>query len=143
MSLRVIHVLSTYATEPHWSRTANKVWEMQGDGIHENLFGLYELSDDGTVLYSRARSEEGLREPAQDLIGQDFFRDIAPFENTDDLRRHFRRFITSDRPVDTFIFDCLIRSEVVRAKIYMTRAYEHDRDHNEGIVIMDIRKAGQ
>ncbi|HEX6125782.1 MAG TPA: hypothetical protein VFZ23_10470 [Pyrinomonadaceae bacterium] len=116
----------------------------QDNGLSTNVFGLYELSGDGTVLYSRARNEEGLREPAHDLVGQDFFRDIAPFENTDDLRRHFRRFITSDRPVDTFVFDCLIKSEVVRAKVHMTRAYEHDRDHHaEGIVIMDIRKAGQ
>ena len=108
-----------------------------------HLFGLYELSNDGTVLYSRSRSEDGLREPTTEFIGQDFFHDIARFENIDDLRRHFRRFITSDRPVDTFVFDCVSGSEIIRAKVFMTRAFQTDPEHTGGIVILDIRQAGQ
>ena len=106
-----------------------------------DVFGLYELSRDGTILYSRPRREDGLRDPAQAIIGQDFFRDIFPCTNMEDLRRHFRRFITGDQSVDTFVFECLFEREVVRTKIFMTRAYENDHDHVGGIVIMDIRRA--
>src|SRR5688572_25830867 len=109
-------------------------------GANADVFGLYELTDDGTILYSRPRSEEGLRPPIAEAIGRDFFRDIARFQNTDDLRRHFRRFITDDRSVDTFVFDCLFDTEVVRAKIFMTRAHETDYDRTGGIVILDIRR---
>ena len=117
---------------------------MLGTGIsNADVFGLYELSSDGTVLYSRARREDVLKEPAQEAIGQDFFRDVARFENTNALRHHFRRFLSDRRPVDSFLFDCLFETEVVRAKVFLTRAYEIDHDHAGGIVIMDIRQAGQ
>ncbi|PYS99892.1 MAG: hypothetical protein DMF63_09460 [Acidobacteria bacterium] len=106
-----------------------------------NVFGLYELSSDGTILYTRPRTDDGLREPQQGIVGRDFFRDIGGCENIEDLRHHFRRFITGDQPVDIFTFDCILEREIVRAKVFMTRAYEHDYDHAGGIVIMDIRQA--
>lgn len=108
-----------------------------------DVFGLYELSSDGTVLYSRARREDVLKEPATEAIGQDFFSDIARFENTNALRQHSRRFLSDRRPVDSFLFDCLFETEVVRAKVFLTRAYETDHDDAGGIVIMDIRQAIQ
>jgi hypothetical protein len=106
-----------------------------------NVFGLYELSDNGTVLYSRTLSEDGSEEPASEVVGRDFFYDVARFQNTDDLRRHFRRFIKGDRSVDAFVFDCLFDSEVVHAKIFMALACE--TDYPGKIVIMDIRRAWQ
>jgi hypothetical protein len=111
------------------------------NGGNAEVFGLYELANDGTILYSRVRNDSGLHDAEPAFIGQDFFRDIFLCQNIDDLRRHFRRFITGDRPVDSFVFDCLFEREIVRAKIFMTRAYENDYDHAGGIVIMDIRRA--
>ena len=114
---------------------------MQASWSGTSVFGLYELSNDGTILYTRARTMEGLSEPRSGIIGRDFFRDIGGCENIEDLRHHFRRFIMGDQPVDIFNFDCKLEREVVRAKVCMTRAYEHDHDHAGGIVIMDIRQA--
>jgi hypothetical protein len=109
--------------------------------VDADVFGLYELSRDGTVLYSRPRREDGLRDAEQAIIGRDFFRDIFPCRNMEDLRRHFRQFITGDQSVNTFVFECLFEQKVVRTKVFMTRAYENDHDHVGGIVIMDIRQA--
>jgi hypothetical protein len=103
---------------------------------------LYELAGDGTVLYSRTRMGSYLKEPTRETVGQDFFHDIARFQNINDLRNHFRKFITGGRPADTFLFDCRYETGVVRTKIFMTRAYETDNDHSGGIVIMDIRQIG-
>lgn len=116
--------------------------EMRSEA-HAKGFGLYELSGDGTVLYSRGRSERGLDIPADESVGRDYFQEIAPFENIADLRRHFRRFLTEDGASHTFVFDCLFKSEVVRAKVFMTRASEVEHDHTGGIVILDIRKFGE
>ena len=107
------------------------------------VFGLYELSDEGTVLYSRPRGNDGLRQPTPEIVGRDFFHDVVGCENKDDLRRHFSRFIGGDRPVDAFLFDCCFKSEIVRTKIFMTRASETDEGHASEIVIVDIRRAGQ
>jgi hypothetical protein len=116
---------------------------MQTFGENVGVFGLYELSDDGTILYSRPRGQLGLDQPTPEFVGQDFFHDIVGCENKDDLRRHFRQFIVGGRPVDAFLFDCLFEREIVRTKIFMTRAFETDDEHANGIVIMDIRQAGQ
>ena len=128
----------------HKEATVGFEENMQGvNALNTDVFGLYELTNEGTILYSRPRTGETLKPPTTDVIGQDFFRDIFTFQNTEDLRRHFRRFVTGDRPVDTFVFDCLNGSEIVRTKVFMTRAFETDYDNTGGIVIMDIRKAGQ
>ena len=111
------------------------------NGASTDVFGLYELAGDGTILYSRPRAADGLHESEKTFVGRDFFREIFPCENNEDLRRHFRRFLTGDRPVDTFVFDCMFDREIVRAKIFMTRAHENDQDNPSDIVIMDIRRA--
>jgi hypothetical protein len=105
------------------------------------VFGLYELSNDGTVLYSRNRRDNQSIDAGDPVVGRDFFYEIFNCKNMEDLRRHFRRFITGDRSADSFIFDCFFEREVIRAKINMTRAYENDQNHSNGIVILDIREA--
>lgn len=105
------------------------------------VFGLYELAKDGTVLYSLPRAADGRHDPENAVVGRDFFSDIFPCRNIDELRRHFKRFVTGESPVDTFVFDGLFEQGRVRAKVFLTRAYETDQDHAGGIVIMDIRQA--
>jgi hypothetical protein len=107
------------------------------------VFGLYELANDGTILYSRPRGNDGLHQPKPEVVGQDFFRDIVGCKNREDFRRHFRQFIRGHRPVDAFLFDCLFESQVIRTKVFMTRAYETGDVSGNEIVIMDIRNAGQ
>ncbi|MBA3351832.1 MAG: hypothetical protein H0U23_05300 [Blastocatellia bacterium] len=117
---------------------------MQGvDGITGDVFGLYELATDGTVLYSRPRAGEVLHEPTQVMVGRDFFREVALFENKEDLRHHFRRFLHGDESVNAFTFDCFYGADVVKAKIFMTRAYKTNDEHSGTVVILDIRSAGQ
>lgn len=116
---------------------------METRGGNVGVFGLYELSDQGTILYSRPRRENVLDGPSPEYVGRDFFHDIVGCENKDDLRRHFRRFITDGRSVDAFAFDCMFERKIVRTKIFMTRAFEMDDEHANGIVIMDIRQAAQ
>jgi len=100
----------------------------------EGTFGLFELSSDGTVLYSRAGQDGAL------MIGRDFFREVAAFENKEDLRHHFRRFLGSSRPVDSFGFDCEYGERSVHTKITMTRGQERAEEYTANIVIMDIKQ---
>jgi hypothetical protein len=115
---------------------------MFGASAASGVFGLYELSGDGKVLYSRPRREGRLGDPVPETVGQDFFHDIASFDNTEDLRRQFSRFLSDGSPVDSFVFDFLFEAEVVRTQICLARAYEVDKDQEKDIVIMDIRRAG-
>ena len=92
---------------------------MQQSWWSPNVFGLYELSSDGTILYTWPRTEEELSAPEHAIVDRDFFRDVFGCENIDDLRRHFRRFITGDEPVDAFNFDCRFEQRTVRTSEYL------------------------
>jgi hypothetical protein len=104
-----------------------------------NLFGIFELSDDGTVLTSLIRENGRYKKPIAKMVGKDFFDEIADFENTFDLRKHFRNFITSRKSFDIFEFRCEYPRQTLQTRISMTRGTEFDYDHSNGIVIMDIR----
>lgn len=108
----------------------------------EETFGLFELSDEGTVLYSRTGRSDRPSEPVQSMVGRDFFRDVAQFANTEDLRRHFRSFLISSRSADSFGFECLYQERSIKTKITMTRGHETENEQKAGIVIMDIKLEG-
>jgi hypothetical protein len=105
------------------------------------MFGFYELDDDGNILYSRVNTGQNTRTTNNQVVGQNFFREVAGFENSEDLRQHFRRFLSSRSPADTFRFDCLFGSHTVPARITLTKGHESDAEGTAGIVIMDIREA--
>ena len=116
---------------------------METFGETVGVFGLYELSEEGMILYSRPRGQQGLDQATGEIVGRDFFHDIVGCDNMAALRRHFRQFVVGGRPVDAFLFDYMFERRVVRTKISMTRAFETDDDHRNGIVIMDIRQTAQ
>jgi len=103
------------------------------------MFGLFELDDSGNVLYSRAHPIERRDSTASSTVGQNFFREVAKFENREDLRSHFRQFVASRSPADNFKFDCVFGQRTVKARISMIRGHEADAEHYADIVIMDIR----
>jgi hypothetical protein len=105
------------------------------------IIGLYELDQNGTVLYRRL--PDGATSAAgAGVVGKDFFSEAVPMQNADDLRRHFRRFVTSDRAVDNFIFDCELAGETIKTRICMTRGHESNSESNSAsIVILDIKEA--
>jgi hypothetical protein len=103
------------------------------DALPAELFGLYELDDQGIVKYSKGHMDHP-------LIGQDFF-ELAPIQNRDDLRRQFRRFVGGHRASDSFTFDCFVNEAVVRARVSMTRAFQTEYFPPEKIVMVDIRES--
>lgn len=101
-----------------------------------DLFGLFELDDSGTVLYSRSSGERA----GESLVGRNFFEEVGVLENSADLHRIFKRFVHSHDALNSFDFDCLFENETVKAKILMSRAYETNLIPPAGFVILDIRK---
>lgn len=104
-----------------------------------NSSGLFELNNDGTVLYSRFRRNNELLNAERDLVGQNFFDEIAVFENARELRRIFNNFVKSNKFTDNFIFDCRFPEETVRVRVMMVRAFENKYPNPSDIVILDIR----
>ena len=104
-----------------------------------NSSGLFELNNDGTVLYSRFRLNNRLTNADTELVGHDFFEEVAGFENARELRRIFNNFVKSNKFTDNFIFDCRFPGEVVRVRVMLVRAFENSYPNPADIVILDIR----
>lgn len=104
-----------------------------------NSSGLFELNNDGTVLYSRFRQNNRLINVNAELVGHDFFEDVAGFENVRELRRIFNSFVKSKKFTDNFIFDCQFPDEIVRVRVMLVRAFENSYPNPTDIVILDIR----
>ena len=111
-----------------------------GCATGKDLSGWFELDRHGTVLYCRPVNGDGLGFSEPQFVGKDFFGDLMVGSVAEPLRRHFKSFVTSERPVENFVVDCIYDDETVTTKVCMTRGHESDSNHTEGIIILDIRK---
>lgn len=105
-----------------------------------NLTGIFELDAEGTVLNSRfAKTSEPARVESN-LVGRNFFDDVAEFGNLVGFRRNFREFVKSRLLADNFSFDFRCGEEVVPVRVMMLKASEREYNRTTEIVILDIRK---
>ena len=103
--------------------------------------GLFEITDAGTVLYCRTATGKLPYEKSAAAVGRNFFDDVAPFENTEELRRYFNHFIKSDYPSENFTFTCRVKSRNIPAKVMLVRITERSNDERAKTTIIDIRKS--
>ena len=113
-----------------------------GQADQGDIFGLYELDDQGTIRYLRRQSGGGALSDrsCEEAIGMDLFRDIARYENRDVLRDHFRNFVRGSKPAENFSFDFIDGTRTIRSAIHMTRALEADAVDRSEIVILNIKQ---
>lgn len=107
----------------------------------EELFGLFELDEAGTVLYSRIEHDGEPRAAWPDVSGRNFYEEVAPFDNVAEFRRRVAEFTGGASPADSFKFDCRCGDSVSPVKVLLARIRErvnHDRTKS---VLVHIRKA--
>lgn len=110
--------------------------ETASAALSNEIFGLFELDDNGNIRYSRSH----LGGDHHSIIGQNFF-EIFDMQRGHDLRRHFRRFIESHEAANSFTFDCPYNEAIIKAKVLMTRAFQTEDFPPESIVMLDIRQS--
>lgn len=101
---------------------------------------LFEIGDSGTVLYCRVNANGQLVGTSAEAVGRNFFDEVAPFENIDELRLRVNRFIKSGGATERFDFACQINNRVVPTKIMLVRVAERTGGAHGTTVIVDIRK---
>jgi hypothetical protein len=104
------------------------------------LFGLFELDDAGTVLYSRIEADGEPDDTRPDISGLNFYEQVAPFENVEEFRRRVTQFARGASPADNFNFDCRYEGYAQPVKVLLARIRErvnHDRTKS---VLVHIRK---
>lgn len=104
------------------------------------IFGLFELDAAGTVMYSRIDPNSSNVSPLTDLIGRNFFDDIAASEEIAELRRRFRFFAKGTDAAEKFTFTYLSEQQPVNVKVLLTQVSQRDYDRQKKMIIVDIRK---
>ena len=104
------------------------------------LFGLFELDPAGTVVYSRTEpgGETGGRVPG--MAGRNFFDEVAPFGNAEELRRRIADFTYGDGQADNFHFTCQFEDGPLHVKVLLARIRERSNGRDTKSVLVHIRK---
>ncbi len=110
--------------------------------IHDTqrLFGLLELDSRGTVIFSKLEGEEQLA-GALDVVGRNFFSEVATFLNVAEFRQRFETFDSNPEPSNSFVFNCAYGDGAVAVKVLLARLRQ-DTKYPESVLVY-IKKADQ
>jgi photoactive yellow protein len=103
--------------------------------------GVFELDTAGTVMYSRVNPNVNAASftPSSDLVGRNFFDEVAPFKNIEEFRRRFRHFARGSDSAEKFTFTCQFEEHPAEMKVMLTRISEREFDEDKKLIIVDIR----
>ena len=106
----------------------------------QKLFGLLELDLQGTVIFSKLEGDEKLAR-AVDVVGRNFFSEVATFLNVAEFQQHFETFDNNSHPSSSFMFNCDYGDGAVPVKVFLARLRE-DKKYPESVLVY-IKKADQ
>lgn len=104
------------------------------------VFGLFELDVMGTVMYTRVDSKDSSVNLPLDLIGLNFFDEVAPSADSEELRQRFRYFAKGSDSAEKFTFTSQVDEQPTEVKVLLTQIREREYNGNEKFIIVDIRK---
>lgn len=107
----------------------------------QNFFGLFELDDSGTILYSRIEPDGRTDKRGPDVAGRNFFKEIISFENAEELRQRITTFRRSAIQADNFIFTCRTRNSLLPVRVLLARIHERTNGSRIKSVLLHIRKS--
>jgi len=73
------------------ANVANELAQMSDEEINDLAFGLVELDRDGKILRYNAAEADIAGMDQEDMVGRDFFKDVAPCTRTDVFEGRFRQ----------------------------------------------------
>jgi len=107
----------------------------------QEVLGLFELDDAGKVLYYR---NDGADEPdgtSPEIVGHNFYNEVARFENVEEFQRCVTEFIRSATVADSFDFECRYGSFAHRVKVLLARISESvNRENTKSVLVYLKRK---
>jgi len=107
--------------------------------LNQKFFGLLELEFDGTILYSRMDGPDAYR-CGREVTGRNFFSEVAPFLNVEELRGHLETFSQGFQQANSMMFTCQYEDGPVPVKILMARVTENSKRELTKSILMHMRK---
>lgn len=105
------------------------------------LFGLLELDASGTVLYSKLDAAGGNSDYcAADVAGHNFYSEVAPFKNIEELHQRLDSFSRSSEQATSFAFNCNYSDGAVPVRILLARINERTNGDHKKSLLVHIKK---
>ncbi|HEX8633066.1 MAG TPA: hypothetical protein VF703_02830 [Pyrinomonadaceae bacterium] len=111
--------------------------------IDAALFGSFEINDQGIIRHYQPvaadKDETGAR---AELVGRNFFNDVAPRGRAEELRARIRHFRRGGKPTETFDLDLGRPGEgLLTARVLLTTIQERTANETTESVLVHIRRA--
>src|SRR5687767_15220443 len=106
----------------------------------QELLGLFELDNSGKVLYYRLDSNGERSGTSPDVVGRNFYNEVAGFENVEEFRRCVTKFIRSATAADSFDFECRYGDFAQGMKVLLARICESDNRRNTKSVLVYLKR---
>lgn len=105
-------------------------------------FGLLELNGAGTVVrFTPAQREGAAGGRAREVVGHDFFEDIAPVEELRSLKGRFLAFMAFGDSAQSLDFRFAYEDFVVAAHIMLTRLADRAEPGGERVALVRLMPA--
>lgn len=101
-------------------------------------FGLLELDARGTVIRYSPAAEQNSPVQAQDVLGRNFFREIAPVEQVSDFQSRFQVFMASGESVQRFTSSFPSEKGQIKVQILLARITEKSEQGRERLALVRI-----
>lgn len=106
----------------------------------QEIYGLIELDEAGTVIYSRLEKDWGNGANAPGLKGLNFYTEVAPFENVKEFKQCVDKFGSSALQACTLDFTCQYGDGPVQVRVLMARIRERSMMDTTKSILIHIRK---
>lgn len=107
----------------------------------EPLYGLVELDADGTVLYYNPEKDGQVGGAKPDIIGQNFFADVAKFDDVTSFRERINSFRLGHAPANSFNFTFRFDEASYPSRILLARIHDKSELGRRESIFVHIRKA--
>ncbi len=106
----------------------------------QNLYGLYEITPTGEILYSRIRKNNALINLQPENVGKNLFDEVLLFDNSAAFRRCVEDFWSGAENMQSFVFDSRFSKSRLPMKILLIRVDRTNYPDVEKFIIVDIRE---
>ena len=128
----------------HGTSSGTAHLKMAGDGPDgapaQKLYGLIELDEAGTVLYTRFEGEGAASFSALNCTGRNFYTEVAPFRNVGEFRQRLDSFRQGTLAAHSMDFICEYPDGPLAVRVLLARIRERSEYDVTKSVLVHIRK---
>jgi photoactive yellow protein len=87
-------------------------------------YGLMELDETGTVIYYRSENKGLFARPESEIVGRNFFTDIAAVMEAKEFQNRIKEFRRSHTPAYSFTFTFTLKHRSLPVRVLLARIHE-------------------